>query len=58
MKYFPIGSMPPLEEGEGGDFHHQGMLIARCPLTLTIHPYHPLLLASPLDGIKCLHRVD
>ena len=24
-------------------------------LSLTIHPYKPLRLVSPLDGIQCLH---
>ena len=37
--------------------YHQGRLIAGILLTLAI-PYPSLLLASPLDGIECLHRVD
>ena len=35
--------------------HYQVALTA---VSLTMSPYHPLFLVSPLDGIQCLHRVD
>ena len=33
------------------------MVITRFPLTPAIRPYCPSLLAGPLDGIQCSHRV-
>ena len=41
-------------------YHHQGVPTARIPLalSLTIHPYQPLLLLSPQDGIQCPNKAD
>ena len=38
--------------------HHQVMLVAQIPLTLSQHPTLPSLLIGPLDGIQCPHTAD